>query len=81
MAAVTGTATAEDDLLNATVLPGGAEVIGPAPSTGDSQRMLIRVPRSRGAELATALKQAASGRSARKAAEPVKVVLDPLELF
>jgi primosomal protein N' (replication factor Y) (superfamily II helicase) len=42
--------------------------------------MLVRVPRSAGAELAAALKTAAASRSARKSAEPVKIVLDPLEL-
>jgi primosomal protein N' (replication factor Y) len=39
------------------------------------------VPRANGAQLAAALKTAAAARSARKAADPVKVVLDPLELF
>jgi hypothetical protein len=35
------------------------------------------VPRSSGAALATAVKAAAATRSARKAAEPVRTVLDP----
>jgi primosomal protein N' (replication factor Y) len=43
--------------------------------------MLVRVPRSAGAELATALHAAAAGRSARKAADPVKIQLDPQQLF
>jgi primosomal protein N' (replication factor Y) (superfamily II helicase) len=81
MAALTGVPAAVEDLLSAAVLPDGAEVIGPAPTGNDTERMLIRVPRALGAELATALKAAASGRSSRKAADPVKIVLDPLELF
>jgi primosomal protein N' (replication factor Y) len=81
MASVTGVPQAVNDLLTTTTLPEGAEVIGPAPIGDDSQRMLVRVPRARGAELATALKTAASGRSSRKASDTVKIVLDPLELF
>jgi primosomal protein N' (replication factor Y) len=43
--------------------------------------MLLRVPRADGAALAAALKTAMAGRSARKAAEAVQVVLDPRELI
>jgi primosomal protein N' (replication factor Y) (superfamily II helicase) len=39
--------------------------------------MLVRVPRRLGGELATALKQAAAQRSARKAPDPVRIELDP----
>jgi primosomal protein N' (replication factor Y) len=43
--------------------------------------MLLRVSRAHGLELARALKAAAAARSARKATDPVKIVLDPLELL
>jgi primosomal protein N' (replication factor Y) len=39
------------------------------------------VPRSDGAALAVALHDATAVRSARKAPDPVRVQLDPLELF
>jgi len=84
MASLTGPRAAVDEMLAAATLPPGAQVIGPVPigrSDADTQRMLVRVPRAVGAELAAALKVAAASRSARKAADPVKVVLDPLELF
>jgi primosomal protein N' (replication factor Y) (superfamily II helicase) len=56
-------------------------VIGPVPVSTEVQRTLIRVPREAGAALAAALHHAAGLRSARKAGEAVKVVLDPTELF
>ena len=62
-------------------LPGHAETIGPVPMGKDGERVLVRVPRSEGAALATALKISAAGRSARKAAEPVKLVLDAQDLL
>jgi primosomal protein N' (replication factor Y) len=81
MASLTGTATAVGDLLAAAELPDQAQVIGPVPAGEDTERILVRVPRPRSAELATALKRAAAARSARKAPDPVKLVLDPLELL
>lgn len=85
MAALTGARGAVDELLAAVTLPAGAEIVGPVPAgrtlDGDTERMLVRVPRALGAELATALKSAAAARSARKATDPVKIVLDPQELF
>jgi len=44
-------------------------------------RLLVRVSRPAGAVLARALAAAQAIRSARKAPEPVRVELDPLELF
>jgi primosomal protein N' (replication factor Y) (superfamily II helicase) len=79
MASLTGAADAVGEMLGG--LPEPHEVIGPVPVDDDTQRTLIRVPRANGAQLATALKAAAAARSARKAGDPVKVVLDPLELF
>jgi primosomal protein N' (replication factor Y) len=81
MAALTGTPSAVADLLAAASLPDPREVIGPVPLGDGAERMLVRVPRSAGAELATALHAAAAGRSARKAADPVKIQLDPQQLF
>ncbi|MGI8762105.1 MAG: primosome assembly protein PriA, partial [Jatrophihabitantaceae bacterium] len=80
MASLTGPAQAVEELLAALELPEQAEVIGPVPVGDQAQRMLLRVPRRLGAELAIALHRAAAARSARKAPAPVKVVLDPLEL-
>jgi primosomal protein N' (replication factor Y) len=81
MASLTGASSAIGETLAAAELPEPYEVIGPAPVSDDTQRALIRVPRTSGAELAHALKAAAATRSARKAADPIKIVLDPLELF
>jgi primosomal protein N' (replication factor Y) len=80
MAALTGAASAVAELIEAAQLPDDVEVIGPVPAGKGQERMLIRVPRSHGVELARALKAGAVVRSARKASEPVKLVLDPLEL-
>jgi primosomal protein N' (replication factor Y) (superfamily II helicase) len=81
MAALTGPPTAVSELLASAQLPDGAEVVGPVPAANETQRMLIRVPRAHGAELARRLKAAAAGRSARRSAEPVRIQLDPHELI
>jgi primosomal protein N' (replication factor Y) len=80
MASVTGTSAAVAELLAGIVVPDGGELIGPVP-VGDTERMLIRVPRAQGVALAAALKAGAAGRSARKGIDPAKIVLDPLDLF
>ena len=90
MAALTGAPSAVAELLAALDLPTGAEVLGPVPASGrvpgggneglPAERMLVRVPRAQGAELAAALKAAQAGRSARKAAGVVRVELDPAVL-
>jgi primosomal protein N' (replication factor Y) len=79
MAAVDGSAGAVADLLAAAELPASAEVLGPVPH-GEGERALVRCPRADGAALATALYAALGVRSARKAPEPLRVELDPLEL-
>ena len=79
MAAVDGAPAALADLLADLALPDGADVLGPVPA-GDRERVLLRVPRDRGLELAGALRAAAARRSARKA-EPVRVELDPASLL
>lgn len=81
LASLTGPAGAITELLDAARLPEGAQVIGPVPVGAAGERVLIRVPRVRGAELARELKAAAAGRSARRSAEPVRIQLDPHELI
>jgi primosomal protein N' (replication factor Y) len=86
MASLTGTPAAVRDLLEAARLPEGAQVLGPVQVTGkdrdeELERALVRVPRHDAAVLGLALKAAQGVRSARKAAETVRVRLDPLELI
>ncbi|TDC88930.1 primosomal protein N' [Actinomadura sp. 7K507] len=92
MASLTATPAAIRELLADTRLPDGAEVLGPVPvpqppgpqggaDAQDKERALIRVPRAGGHALARALKEAQGVRSARKAAETVRVQIDPLELI
>jgi primosomal protein N' (replication factor Y) len=80
MAAVSGTPAGVADLLHHLDLPDGAEVIGTVQLDADSERALVRLPRREGVELAHALKTAAALRSARKASDPVRIVVDPVEL-
>jgi primosomal protein N' (replication factor Y) len=81
MASLTGRAEAVAELLAAARLPEGAEVLGPVPAADDQERMLVRVSRGRAAEMARALHEAAAGRSAKKAALPVRIQVDPAELL
>ena len=81
MAALTGDGPAITDLLAAADLPSQAQAIGPVPAERDTERMLVRVPRRQGTALAAALKAAAAARSARKAPDPVRIVLDPHQLL
>jgi primosomal protein N' (replication factor Y) len=81
MASVTGQATAVAELLSLARLPDGAELLGPVPAADEQERMLLRVTRSRAADLAHALHEAAGVRSARKAALPVRIQVDPADLF
>jgi primosomal protein N' (replication factor Y) len=77
IAAVEGTADAVADLLTVVRLPPEAKVIGPTPIDDQRERVLIRVRPAQGVSLAVALKQAQGVRSARKAADPVRVDIDP----
>jgi primosomal protein N' (replication factor Y) len=92
MASVTGTPDAVANLLDLAALPADAEVLGPVPveprwsaaggtAEGEIERALVRCPRVSGPALAAALRAAASVRSAHKASSPVRVEIDPLELF
>ncbi|SCG59995.1 replication restart DNA helicase PriA [Micromonospora echinaurantiaca] len=81
MASVTGQPAAVADLLAEARLPAEAELLGPVPADAERERMLVRVPRARAAALAEALHSAAGVRTARKAADPVRLQVDPLALF
>ncbi len=88
MAALTGPQDAIADLLAATVLPGGSQVLGPVPVPGygsnsepDSVRFLVRAAWSAGTELAVALRAGQASRSARKEVRSVRLQLDPAELI
>jgi primosomal protein N' (replication factor Y) (superfamily II helicase) len=81
MASLTGTPDAVNDVVALTDLPAGAELLGPVPAGEGQERMLVRVPRSAGRALADALHAAAGVRSARKAPDPVRIQVDPLELW
>ena len=80
MAAITGPPAAVAEVLAAAELPARAQVVGPVPIDADTERMLVRVPRRDGADLARALKAASAGRSARRSADPVRIALDPIEV-
>lgn len=60
-------------------LPPDVELLGPVPVADERERLLLRVPRAGGAELAAALHGAAAQRSARRAGPAVRIQLDPLE--
>jgi primosomal protein N' (replication factor Y) len=81
MASLTGSPAAVAELLAAARLPAGTEPLGPVPAGDDQERMLLRVPRAAGLALADALHAAAGVRSARKAPDPVRIQIDPLELL
>ena len=77
MASVTGAPAAVADYLAS--LPEWVEPLGPVQVAGGEERLLLRVTRARGAELAAALKGASGVRSARKG-EAVRVEVDPRTL-
>lgn len=81
MASLTGAPAAVAELTEAAQLPPGTEQLGPLEVGEGQERLLLRVRRSEAAALAHALHAAAGIRSARKAADPVRIQLDPLELL
>lgn len=87
VAALSGSPTAVHEFVDELTLPAGAEILGPVPDpsaardAAPAERILIRVPRRAGGELAEALKHAAAQRSARKAPDPVRIALDPIVLM
>jgi primosomal protein N' (replication factor Y) (superfamily II helicase) len=86
VASLTGTAKALGQFIAAAQLPEAAEVLGPVevasrtPGADDAQRLIVRVPRRQGRELAAALHAAAGVRSAHKDAGAVRIQVDPSEL-
>jgi primosomal protein N' (replication factor Y) len=88
MASVEAAPEAVATLLDEIRLPETAEVLGPVPlgdiddnGRSERERALVRVPRSDGAALATAVHDVSAVRNARKESEPVRIQLDPLELI
>ena len=79
LAVLTGTQADIDDLLTITKLPDGVTHRGPVPVEA-GVRLLLSIERARGLELAQALKDATSVRSARKKGEPVNIRFDPYDL-
>jgi primosomal protein N' (replication factor Y) len=86
MGAVSGSPAALGEFLDALRLPPSADLLGPVPEPPrpgqdeERERYLVRVPRADGAALAHALAEVQGVRSAKKAAEHVRVQLDPLDL-
>ncbi len=80
MASLTGSPAGVGELIDAARLPPDAETIGSVPVGEQAVRVLIRVPRRLGPQLGSALKAGAAARSARKAADSVRVEVDPVEL-
>ncbi|MER6829995.1 primosomal protein N' [Streptosporangium sp. NPDC000563] len=86
MATLTGSPAAVREMIGEMTLPPGAQVLGPVPVAspkGDQvrERAMVRIAQGSGPALAAALKGAAGVRSARKAAEVVKVCIDPLDVI
>jgi primosomal protein N' (replication factor Y) len=88
MASVEGEPDAVAEVIDGVLadLP-AVEVLGPVEVEperhGDTEvreRALVRIPRAQGKALAAALHAAQAGRTARKATDPVRVRLDPVEI-
>ena len=96
LAALDGTSAAVSALVEEAQLDGlhgtHVELIGPVdlppgvrrpsglPADADAVRMLVRVPRAHGLDLATALRRAVNVISARQTQDPVRVQIDPLHI-
>ncbi|WP_442930023.1 primosomal protein N' [Mycolicibacterium sp. BiH015] len=92
IAAIDGAPAAVNALLSAATLPDAADVLGPvdlplgvrrpAGMAADApvSRMLVRVPRHGGLELAAALRRATAVQSARHDQAPVRIQIDPLHI-
>jgi primosomal protein N' (replication factor Y) len=81
MASVSGPPDAVAELVAAAGLPPEVELLGPVDAADGHERLLLRTTRAGGAALSASLKAALAIRSARKAAHPVRVQVDPLELL
>jgi primosomal protein N' (replication factor Y) (superfamily II helicase) len=86
MVTVEGRGDALDEFLDLVRLPTSAEVMGPVdlprPSSEETNlgRLTLRVPRSAGIALVTAVKEVAAIRSARKSEGPLRIRIDPVTL-
>ncbi|MEV5647490.1 primosomal protein N' [Nocardia sp. NPDC052254] len=93
LAALDGTTATISELLNATVLPDGVEVLGPVPLppgartpfSGDAapaevERMILRVDRHEGSALSRALVAALTVRSSHRSDGPLRVQIDPVDI-
>lgn len=92
LAVLDGVPEAVHALLDAAHLPDGAEPLGPVDLPPGARRppgiavdsavarMLVRVPRAGGLELAAALRRAVNSLSSRHDQEPVRVQMDPLHI-
>lgn len=92
MAAIDGSAGAVAALLDEAMLPDGAELLGPVdlppgvrrppgtPTGVPVTRMLVRVRREQGLQLASSLRRGVGVVSARQTNEPVRVQIDPLQI-
>ena len=92
LAVVDGASDAIADLLAATTLPAGVEVLGPVPlppgarapfsgdSTAEVERLLLRVDRRDGAALSRALVAAQAVRSTHRSDAPLRVQIDPVDI-
>jgi primosomal protein N' (replication factor Y) len=78
LATIGGDPGAVDDAVTLLDLPAAAEVLGPV-ETEEGSRVVVRVPRALGADLARALGQLQRVRSSRKL-DPVRIQVDPYSL-
>ncbi|MEO9325111.1 primosomal protein N' [Nocardioides sp. C4-1] len=77
VATVTGEPGAVDDALTLLAPPTHVEVLGPVPAGPDDERLVLRTPRSHGADLSRALADLQRVRSSRKL-DAVRVQVDPV---
>jgi primosomal protein N' (replication factor Y) len=78
LATITGEPGPVDDALTLLAVPPDAEVLGPVPM-GEESRVIVRVPRTQGAQLSAALSEVQRVRSARKL-DAVRIQVDPVAL-
>jgi primosomal protein N' (replication factor Y) len=88
MASVEGSPDAVAGFLSDLPLPPSGEVLGPVPlgeideeGNAERERALVRVSRAEGKVLSSAIHAAAARRDAKKATEPIRIQLDPLDLI
>ncbi len=79
LATVTGDPGAVDDALTLLAPSAHVEVLGPVPAGADEERLVLRTPRARGADLSRALGELQRVRSSRKL-DAVRVQVDPARL-